>query len=118
MFMVRIMVKSKVYITKLRIAVRIRPIGRVIDRAKFTVIAIVRVRIRGKFRFRFVDIWCGKWCGHMGQDVYCLARACAVRLHAWAACQAGLFLVIWTCQPIGDLPELMPGACVNSDWMR
>ena len=38
--------------------------------------------------------------------------------HAWAACQAGLFLVIWTCQPIGDRPELVPGVCVNSDWMR
>jgi hypothetical protein len=34
----------------------------------------------------------------MGQDVYCLARACVVRLHAWAACQAGLFLII--CQPV------------------
>ena len=33
---------------------------------------------------------------------YSLARACAVRLHVWAACQAGLFLVIRTCQPIGD----------------
>jgi hypothetical protein len=54
----------------------------------------------------------------MDQDVYCLARACTVRLHVWAACQAGLFLVIRTCQPIRDLPELVPGACVNSDWMR
>lgn len=66
MFMVRIMVKFKVYIIKLRIVVRIRSIGRVIDRVKFIVIVIVRVRIRGKFRFRFVDIWCGKWCGYMG----------------------------------------------------
>jgi hypothetical protein len=41
-----------------------------------------------------------------------------VRLHPWAACQAGLFLVIRTCQPISDRPELVPGACVNSDWMR
>jgi hypothetical protein len=38
----------------------------------------------------------------------------AVRLHAWAACQAGLFLMIRTV----SLPELVPGACVNSDWMR
>ena len=35
-----------------------------------------------------------------------------------AACQAGLFLVIQTCQPICERPELVPGACVNSDWMR
>jgi hypothetical protein len=41
-----------------------------------------------------------------------------MRLHVWAACQAGPFLVIWTCQPIGDRLELVPGACVNSDWMR
>jgi hypothetical protein len=60
----------------------------------------------------------------MGQDVYCLARACSVRLHApvrlhvQAACQAGLFLEIRTCQPICNQPELVPGACVNSDWMR
>jgi hypothetical protein len=51
----------------------------------------------------------------MGQDVYCLARECAVRLHAWAACLAGLVLVNRTCQPIVDRPELVPGAC---DWMR
>lgn len=50
----------------------------------------------------------------MGQDSHCLARACAVRLHAWAARQAGQFLVIRTCQPIGDRPELLPGTCVNS----
>jgi hypothetical protein len=50
--------------------------------------------------------------------VYCLAGAWVVRLHAWAACQAGLSLVIRTCQLIGDRPELVPGACVISDWMR
>jgi hypothetical protein len=50
--------------------------------------------------------------------VSCLAWAFAVRLYTWAACQAGLFLVIQTCQPIGDQPELVPGVCVNSDWMR
>jgi hypothetical protein len=64
---------------------------------------------------------CGKqvWLWAPGNPlVYCLARACAVRLHAWAACQAGLFLMIQTCQPIGERPKLVPGACVNSDWMR
>ena len=60
----------------------------------------------------------GSGCGCMGQDVYCLAQACTVKLHAWAACRARLSLVIQTCQPIRDLPELVPGACVNSDWMR
>jgi hypothetical protein len=50
--------------------------------------------------------------------VYCLARACAVRLHVWAACQDGLFLMIRTCQPICEQPELEPGVCVNSDLMR
>ena len=54
----------------------------------------------------------GSGCGRMGQVVYCLAWACTVWLHAWAACQAGLFLVIRTCQPT------WAGACVNSDWMR
>jgi hypothetical protein len=67
----------------------------------------------------------GSGCGCMGQDgtlahcqapwtphVYCLAWACAVRLHAWAACRN------WICQPICDRPELVPGACVISDWMR
>ncbi|EDL33685.1 mCG1037763, partial [Mus musculus] len=39
--------------------------------------------------------------------------ACAVRLHAWAACQAGQFLVIQTCQPICERPKLVPGACVR-----
>ena len=60
-----------------------------------------------------IHLYVGSRCGHMDLDgaldhcqapwiphVYCLARACAVRLHAWAACQAGLFLVIRTCQPI------------------
>ena len=37
---------------------------------------------------------------------------------AWAACRARLSLVIRTCQPIGDRPELVPGVCVNYDWMR
>lgn len=41
----------------------------------------------------------------MGQDVYCLARACAVRLHVWAACQAGLFLVIGT--SVNDLSSCL-----------
>jgi hypothetical protein len=56
--------------------------------------------------------------GRRNPLVYCLARACAVRLYAWAACQAGLFLEIGTCQPICERPKLVPGACVNSDWMR
>jgi hypothetical protein len=60
----------------------------------------------------------GNECGHMCQVVYCLARAYAVRLPVWAACQAGLFLVMGTCQLISDLPEFVPGVCVNSDWMR
>jgi hypothetical protein len=29
----------------------------------------------------------------IGQDGYCLAWACAVRLHAWAACRARLSLI-------------------------
>jgi hypothetical protein len=26
--------------------------------------------------------------------------------------------MVQTCQPIGDRPKLVPGTCVNSDWMR
>ena len=48
----------------------------------------------------------------------CLLPCLSMWLQAWAACQAGLFLVIGTCQPICERPELVPGACVNSDWMR
>jgi hypothetical protein len=76
---------------------------------------------------KFYFVPAGSGCGHMGLNgalahcqarwtphVYCLAQACAVRLHVWAACQAGLFLMIQT----GDQPELLPGACVISEWMR
>ena len=55
MLMVSVMVRSNVYLTRLRVTVRIRSIFRFIDRVKIRV--IVRVRIRGKFRFRYVDIW-------------------------------------------------------------
>jgi hypothetical protein len=45
--------------------------------------------------------------------VYCLAWTCTV-----SCLQAGLFLMIGTCQPICERSELVPEACVNSDWMR
>ena len=84
-----------------------------------------------KYKYGMYSLICGKqvWShgprwrpgplsGSVNPTCYCLARACAVRLHVWAACQAGLFLMIQTCQPIGGQPEVVPGACVNSDWMR
>ena len=60
------------------------------------------------------SVQCGKWVRPHGPR--CLLPCPS--MCSEAACQAGLFLVIRTCQPIGDGLELVPGTCVNSNWMR